>query len=126
MSAFKIEIIAVNPRDEERASPAVAALVDTGSELTWLPSDVLQSAGIISRRTRQFVTATGERVSREVGYAVLRAEGNETIDEVVFAEKGDLTLLGVRTIEGFGVMVDNVGHRLVAQATLACVMSCST
>jgi hypothetical protein len=29
-----------------------------------------------------------------------------------------MTLLGVRTLEGFGVMVDNIGHRFVATATI--------
>jgi hypothetical protein len=29
-----------------------------------------------------------------------------------------MALLGVRTIEGFGVAVDNIGHRFVAQATI--------
>jgi hypothetical protein len=38
---------------------------------------------------------------------------------VVFAEKSDLCLLGARTLEGFGVMVDNVGHRFVAVTTVA-------
>lgn len=50
---------------------------------------------------------------------MLSAEGFETIDEVVFAQAGDLSLLGVRTIEGFGVMVDNIGHRCVAVTTPA-------
>jgi len=53
-----------------------------------------------------------------VGYAILSAEGYETNDEVVFAEPGDMTLLGIRTLEGFGVMVDNVGHRFVATTTI--------
>ena len=43
----------------------------------------------------------------------MSAEGYETNDEIIFAEPGDLVLLGVRTIEGFGVLVDNVAHRLV-------------
>ncbi len=30
-----------------------------------------------------------------------------------------MTLLGVRTLEGFGVMVDNISHRFVATTTLA-------
>ena len=30
------------------------------------------------------------------------------MQEVVFAEKNDHILLGVRTIEGFGVKVDNI------------------
>ena len=29
-----------------------------------------------------------------------------------------MTLLGVRTLEGFGVMVDNIAHRFVATTTL--------
>ena len=53
-----------------------------------------------------------------MGYAILAAEGYETNDEVVFAETGDMSLLGVRTLEGFGVMVDNIGHRFVATTTL--------
>jgi len=57
-------------------------------------------------------------VQREVGYAILRAEGFETVDEVVFADPGDLHLLGVRTLEGFGVLVDNIAHRFVATTTL--------
>ena len=70
------------------------------------------------RRKRSFLTATGQRVTRDIGYAILASEGFETTDEVVFAEPGDMILLGVRTIEGFGVLVDNVGHRLVAQTTI--------
>ena len=93
-------------------------LVDTGSELTWLHRDVLVQAGITPRRKRMFSTATHQTVEREIGYAILRAEGYETVDEVVFAEPGDMELLGVRTIEGFGVMVDNIAHRFVATATL--------
>ena len=61
-----------------------------------------------------------------MGYAVLAAEGFETVDEVVFAEKSDLLLLGVRTLEGFGVMVDNVGHRFVAVTTVAASNSFGT
>jgi hypothetical protein len=37
---------------------------------------------------------------------------------VVFAEPSDMALLGVRTLEGFGVMVDNVAHRFVATTTI--------
>jgi hypothetical protein len=39
-------------------------------------------------------------VTREVGYAIIAADGYETADEVVFAEPGDMILLGVRTLEG--------------------------
>jgi predicted aspartyl protease len=97
------------------------ALVDTGSELTWLPAEVLRSVGISPRGKRIFATATQQKIEREVGYAILSAEGYETNDEVVFAESGDMTLLGVRTLEGFGVMVDNIGHRFVATTTIVAI-----
>jgi hypothetical protein len=51
-------------------------------------------------------------------YVILAAEGYETADEVVFTEPADMILLGVRTLEGFGVAVDNIAHRFVAQTTI--------
>lgn len=118
VSLFRISVIARNPKREELATPPIEALVDTGSELSWLPADALAAAGITPRRKRTFLTVTKQMVARDVGYAILSAEGYETTDEVVFAEPGDMTLLGVRTLEGFGVAVDSVGHRFVAQTTI--------
>jgi predicted aspartyl protease len=118
MSLFRVNIVARNPKDETRETPAIEAMVDTGSELTWLPGELLSRAGIERRRSRTFLTATRQTVTRDVGYAILAAEGYETTDEVVFGEPSDLVLLGVRTIEGFGVAVDNVGHRFVAQSSI--------
>jgi predicted aspartyl protease len=114
MSTFKVSVVARNTKDESLASPPVDASVDTGSELTWLPKDLLLSIGVAPLHKCSFSTATKQLVSRETGYAILAAEGFETVDEVVFGEPGDMTLLGVRTIEGFGVMVDNIAHRFVA------------
>jgi predicted aspartyl protease len=119
MSLFKLNVVAANPQREELTTPPVEALVDTGSELTWLPEAILRSAGITPRSKKRFLTATQQEVVRDIGFAILRSEGFETIDEVVFAEPGDMTLLGVRTLEGFSVMADPIGHRLVATATIA-------
>jgi len=118
MSMFKVNVTARNPKKEELETQPLEALVDTGSELTWLPAEVLKSVGIAPRRKRVFATATQQKIEREVGYAILSAEGYQTIDEVVFAEPSDMTLLGVRTLEGFGVAVDNIGHRFVATTTI--------
>ena len=115
---FKVNVVARNPKDEQLATPLLEALVDEGSELTWLPADRLAQIGIAPRRKRSFLTATKQMVSRDVGYAILSAEGFETTDEVVFGQPGDMVLLGVRTIEGFGVAVDNISHRFVAQTTV--------
>ncbi len=111
MSLWKVKLSAVNPRDESRVSEPLEALVDTGSENTWVPGAVLRSIGVEPRFKCTYLTATNTPVERDVGYAILRAEGFECIDNVVFAEPGDMPLLGVRTIEGFGVSVDPISHR---------------
>ncbi|HXB72575.1 MAG TPA: hypothetical protein VNY05_30340 [Candidatus Acidoferrales bacterium] len=114
MSLFKVSVVARNTKDESLASPPVEALVDSGSELTWLPRDLLMGIQVAPVHRYSFSTATQQIVARETGYVILAAEGFETVDEVVFAEPGDMTLLGVRTLEGFGVIVDYIGHRFVA------------
>jgi len=116
-----LNVIARNPKREELATAPLEVLVDTGSELTWLPADVLKGVGITPRRKRIFATVTQQKIEREIGYAILSAEGYETNDEVVCAESGDMALLGVRTLEGFGVMVDNIGHRFVATTTIVAI-----
>ena len=119
MSTFKVNVVAVNPKREELLTEPIAAPVDTGSELTWLPAELLKNIGITPRRERLFTMANNAVLQRTVGYAIVRAEGYETNDEIVFAEPGDMTLLGVRTLEGFGVTVDHIGKRFVAAPSLA-------
>ena len=119
MSAYYVNLIAINPKREEIRSVPVRVLVDTGSELSWLPIDVLASTGIQPRRKRLFRMADGRTMDRDVGFCILESEGFITNDEVVFAQPGDMHLLGVRTLEGFGVTVDPLAHRLVATVTLA-------
>ncbi len=118
MSIFKVNVVARNPKDESLIAPPVEVMVDSGSELTWLPKGLLSGIKVLPVRKRSFSTATKQTVTRETGYAIVSAEGFETVDEVVFAEDGDMTLLGVRTLEGFGVMVDDIGHRFVATTTI--------
>lgn len=116
---FHVAVVARNPRHEHLVTQPVDAIVDTGAELTWLPRELLTSIGVVPRRKRAFRTVAGEVVTRDVGYAIVAAEGFETTDEIVFAEPGDVILVGVRTIEGFGVLVDNIAHRFVPRTTLA-------
>jgi predicted aspartyl protease len=90
-------------------------LVDTGSEFSWIPAGDLRQAGVhVVKKGQLFVMANGQQVTRSTGYAILRVDPFETVDEVVFALEGDLSLLGARTLEGFGATVDSRGRRLVA------------
>jgi len=94
-------------------------LVDTGSEYTWIPSVKLEKIGVVrEKKDIQFVMANGQLITRNVGFAILRVGSAFTIDEVVFAEPGDLILLGARTLEGLNFMVDSSKKRLVASGPL--------
>lgn len=89
--------------------------MDTGSEFTWISAAALQRIGIVrEKKDIPFLMANGETVTRSVGFAVIRVDRYFTTDEVVFAEKGDLLLLGARTLEGLNLIVDSRRKRLVA------------
>ena len=75
MSIFKVNMVATNSVDRAMQTNPIEVLVDTGSELTWLPADVLQSIGIKPQRKKNFHTATKQLVTRDTGYAILAAEG---------------------------------------------------
>lgn len=94
-------------------------LVDTGSEYTWISAATLEKIDVErEKKDVRFVMANGEVVTRSTGFAVLRVGKSFTIDEVVFAEPGDLMLLGARTLEGLNVTVDAARKKLVAAGPL--------
>ena len=97
----------------------ISSSVDTGSEYTWIPERKLEKIGVArEKKDLRFVMANGETVARSVGFAILRVAKAFTIDEVVFAEPGDLMLLGSRTLEGLNLTVDSARKKLVAAGPL--------
>ncbi|MBV8781583.1 MAG: aspartyl protease family protein [Phycisphaerae bacterium] len=115
MGVFYTDATVLNLKDESRLVRLTGVLVDTGSEASWIPRQLLESIGVERRKKDQsFRMANGQIITRGVGYALMRSGVYETVDEVVFAEDGDLPLLGARTLEGFNARVDPVNKRLVA------------
>jgi predicted aspartyl protease len=89
--------------------------VDTGSEYTWVPAKTLESLGITrEKKDITFQMANGQHITRSVGFAIVRSDPFFTVDEVVFADDGDLALLGARTLGGFNARVDSQQKKLVA------------
>lgn len=113
MGLFRITI---EVQDLERRSAwraLVDTLVDTGSEYTWIPRAVLEELGVSPQRRQGFIVADGRRIDRDIGYALVRAGGSEAPDLVVFAEAGDMVLLGAHSLEGLNVKIDPVKKELV-------------
>ncbi|MHB1421788.1 MAG: aspartyl protease family protein [Gemmataceae bacterium] len=115
MGIFRVDAEIINTRQPARKATVPQLLVDSGSEFTWVPEAILKRAGVqVVKKDVPFVMANGQTITRSMGYAIVRAEGFETIDEVVFAQPGDLSLLGSRTLEGFGASIDAGKKKLVA------------
>ena len=90
-------------------------LVDTGSEHTWVPAKLLETIGVKrEKKDLEFQMANGQVITRTIGFAIVRFGEHFTIDEVVFAEEGDLPLLGARSLEGMNLSVDSRRKKLVA------------
>ena len=106
-----IEIESLQQRGPRRALPNT--LVDTGSEYTWIPRAELEALGITPQRKQGFIVADGRRIDRDIGYALVHAGGTEAPDLVVFAEPGDMVLLGAHSLEGLNLKIDPVRKELV-------------
>ena len=115
MGTFSVGCRIENSVDRSRSLTVRRILVDTGSEYTWVPAAMLDKIGVgREKKDVEFVMANRQRVTRSVGFAIVRVEKSFTIDEVVFAEKGDLPLLGARSLEGLNLTVDSRRKKLVA------------
>lgn len=119
MGTFHVGARVENVVDRSKGASLPRLLVDTGSEYTWAPGTVLEKLGIArEKKDLEFVMANGQKITRSVGFAIVRVDKNFTVDEVVFAEKGDLLLLGARTLEGLSLTIDSRKKKLVAAGPL--------
>ncbi len=90
MGAFFTRCKIENPIDRGKSAVIPRILVDTGSEYTWVPATTLEKIGIKrEKKDLLFVMANGQQITRSVGFAIIRLDKFFTIDEVVFAEKGE-------------------------------------
>jgi predicted aspartyl protease len=114
MGTFQTSVAIESPARRGELRTLAKVLVDTGSELTWIPRHILEELGIVAERRYRFMVADGRVLEREVGYAIIHVEGAATADDVVFAEPEDLALLGARSLEGLNLRIDPRSRRLVS------------
>lgn len=115
MGTFSVGCSIENHVQRSKRARVAKMLVDTGSEITWISERTLERIGVrAEKKDMHFVMANGQTVTRNVGFAIIRIGKHFTIDEVVFAQKGDLQLLGARSLEGLNLTVDPRRKKLVA------------
>jgi predicted aspartyl protease len=119
MGTFNVAVKVENVVERNQSFTIQKMLVDTGSEYTWVPEPLLEKIGVNrEKKDLAFVMANGQQITRSVGFAIVRVDKAFTVDEVVFAEKGDLLLLGARSLEGLNLVVDSRQKKLVAAGPL--------
>lgn len=107
METFYVPCKIENPSERSQSVVLAKLLVNTGSEFTWVPEKSLEKIGV--RREKKdvaFVLANGQTVTCSVGFAIVRLDEYFSIDEVVFAEPGDLVLLSARNLGGLNLTVE--------------------
>ena len=115
MGQFFVDCEIADIRNAKKTIKVDHMLVDTGAEYTWINEDMLKKIGVkVEKKDLAFMMANGQMITRKIGFAIIHCGEFRTVDEVVFGEPGDLQLLGARTLEGFGAMVDPRKKRLVA------------
>ena len=119
MGTFTIRCKIENIAQREKSAVVTKMLVDTGSEYTWVLAKTLEEIGIErEKKDLRFKMANEQIITRSVGFAIVRYDKYFTVDEIVFAEKGDLLLLGARTLEGLNLIVNSQKKKLVEADTL--------
>ena len=115
MGHFFIDCQIEHIRDAKKTAKVSKLLVDSGSEYTWIAEETLRKLGVkVEKKDTEFQMANGQTITKPIGFAIIQVEKFRTVDEVVFAQPGDLQLLGARTLEGFGALVDARKKKLIA------------
>jgi clan AA aspartic protease len=105
MGMTKVKLIIKNPFNPSKKAEG-DFLVDSGAHYTVLPENFVKKLGIKSSFIQEFSLADGRIVKRNIGSALVNYEDKELAVPVVLGEKGDDSLLGVTTLESFGLMLD--------------------
>ena len=113
MGIFRTTIMLASLGEQARQALFEDVMVDTGSEYSWLPGDDLVRLGIAPVRVDRFETADGRVIDRTVGFAMLYAGGRAAPTIVVFAQPGEMMLLGAHALEGLNLRVDLARRELV-------------
>ena len=88
--------------------------VDTGASYSQLPSDTLRNLGWVPNLPpRPAALADGTRTMVEMGEVKIRYNDVDLVRLFVFGEGNCPKLLGSDTLQGLGMGVDPVNHRLI-------------
>ena len=94
------------------------AMVDTGSNYTVLPSDILRRLDVDATDTLDFELGDGSIVAIETGEVRIRIEGRDVTGGVVFGADATTPLMGADVLQKADLLVDPVEYRLIPRSSL--------
>ena len=111
MGIFKhpLEIISADGDRYERLD----ALVDTGAMYSCVPASILRFLGFDPTPTRPFLNADGRTIERRLTVVRVRINDETLPTLAIFGDEGTEAILGMITLEEFGLSVDTVNETLV-------------
>jgi clan AA aspartic protease len=100
-----------SPTDPARFQ-TVKFMVDSGAIYSIVPGRILHELGVEPDQIESFSLADSTEIHRETGQASFTYQGLSRVSPVVFGEEGDVTLLGVITLEALGLVLDPIRREL--------------
>lgn len=101
-----------HPVERLRTASLTALPVNEQSLYTWVPQATLDAIGVPREKEITLLTANNKRITRSLGFAIIQLGKHYTIDEVIFAKRGDPCWLGKRSLLGLNLEFDPVQHKL--------------
>jgi predicted aspartyl protease len=118
MGSFSAKLRVWTPTSPEKVEE-VEAMVDTGAAFSWIHRERLERMGFVALRRMGFRAIDGSIIERDTAAVWVASNGFTGPDTVVVAERNDMEVIGVHTIEGLGLAADPVQKKLVPTIGLA-------
>ena len=111
MGLTHVEATIANPGNPRKAAK-LTFLVDSGAVYSVVPKTILRRLSVRPHSKRTFTLADGSQITRQVGDAIFKLDGQQGASPVIFGEKGDSTLLGTVSLEALGFILDPIRRQL--------------
>jgi aspartyl protease family protein len=111
MGSFSAKLRVWNPNSPEKVEE-LEAMVDTGAAFSWIHCERLERLGAVTLRIG-FRAIDGSIIERDTAAVWVGSNGFTAPDTVVMAERNDMEVIGVHTIEGLGLAADPVQKKLI-------------
>jgi len=112
MGMFQVKVKIANPLEPGKVAEA-ELVVSNRATLSWIARDVLQELNIQPHHWLPFVFSDGRRAKRDVGFAVLTVADKSMGVPIAFAERGDVPVFGLTSLEILGLEIDPSRNRLL-------------